>query len=206
MQNTRLPFLCLVGLGLALGAGDAAAQRAVYPCVVDGRAVVSDRPCSGGAATGLGAYGETREARTARSTGPGPSTDWRDPPKAADHLHYQSPPCAELAEGIRNGPSRGLGSRAMGELRVSYREKCADDEQRARARLTEEQGKARDARSAQERAERAEADRRKLSSEQCDEMYRIVAGKRKRAAQMTAGERDDFERFESNWRARCPAG
>lgn len=174
------------------------AQRTMYRCTTDGRASLSDRPCEGRPATGLASIGPVREARS------GQSPSWGSPQKASDFLDHLSPLCAELNEGLRNGPGRGLGHTAMSELRTSYRERCSDDEQAARKRLAEEQSKHRDARESALAADRREIAHVKLSREQCDEMYRIAAARRKKLDTMSGGEREDFERFQANWKSRCP--
>jgi hypothetical protein len=53
---------------------------------------------------------------------------------------------------------------------------------------------------------RCSSEGRNLSRQQCDEMYRIVHGRRQKVAAMAPGERSDFERFEANWQARCQPG
>ena len=188
-------------LGLALffaAAEDATAQRTMYRCSTEGRAYLSDRPCEGRPATGLGAIGPTRAARSAYS-----SSNDRSATKAADFLGYLSPLCAELNEGLRNGPARGLGARARDELRYSYRERCGEEERVARSRLAEDEGRKADARRREQAAETFERDRHKLTREQCDEMYRIIHGRRQKVATMSPGERSDFDRFEATWQARC---
>ena len=195
MTIPPLPWL-LLGAALLWG-GEAAAQRTLYRCTVDGRTSLSDRPCSGGPPqTGLAAIGPAREARASYTSTPTVS-------KAADYLEYLSPLCAELNEGMRNGPARGLGPRALAELHGSYRDRCSDDDQAARKRFAEEQTKKRDARHGELLAEKRERDRIAATREQCDEMYRIVHGRRKKVETMSVGERADFERFEANWKARC---
>ena len=187
----------VMGVLACAGVG-ASAQSTMYQCSSEGRTYLSDRPCGGRPATALRAIGPVREARQSGRTYPeGPGY------KAQEHLQYQSPLCAELSEGMRNGPARGLGSRAQNELHESYRAQCSEDESKARKRLAEENGRQRDLRDNEERAAKAEQARQKLSREQCDEMYRIIHGKRQRVATLTPGERGDFERFEANWKARC---
>lgn len=183
-------------LTLALFAAEAAAQRTLYRCTVDGQTSLSDRPCTGRPATGLAAIGPARDARATESSSGTVS-------KAVNYLDYLSPLCAELAEGLRNGPARGLGPRALYELRSSYQERCSDDDQTARKRFADEQTKKREARNDEVTAEKRERDRLIQSREQCDEMYRIAHGRRKKLDTMSAGERADFERFEANRKARC---
>ena len=188
--------LCVAALCLASGS-NASAQRATYACSSEGRVYYSDRPCAGRPATSLAAIGPTRSNPS--------STDSRDRQvrKAVSYLDYLSPLCAELNEGLRNGPGRGLGSRALAELASSYRDRCGDEDREARLRLAEEQKKRSDARADDLRAENVERARVKLTREQCDEMYRIAHGKLKKLATMSPGERSDFDRFEATRQARC---
>jgi hypothetical protein len=180
-------FAC--ALSSCLGA---LAQRAVYRCNGGSGAYISDRPC-GGALAAIGPVPAPRAAPV------------RDRPvsKASDYLSYLSPTCAELNEGMRNGPARGLSGRALSELHTSYRERCSQDEQEARKKLAEDQKRQQAERDGQLAAASKERERDKLSREQCDEMYRIAHGKRQKVAAMSPGERADFERFEANWKARC---
>jgi hypothetical protein len=178
----------------------ASAQRTTYNCSADGRTYLSDRPCAGRPATALASIGPAANTRS------GSDGRERQVGRAESHLDYLSPLCAELNEGLRNGPARGLGSRAVSELASSYRERCGDEDQQARRRVAEEQKKRREARDDDVRAENVERARAKLSREQCDEMYRIAHGKLKKLSSMTPGERSDFDRFEANRQARCSSG
>ena len=190
--------LLVAGLGL-LASAEASAQRTMYRCVVDGRSTLSDRPCEGRPSTSLTAVGPLRD-RPAYSSGD------VSPGRAVDYLDYMSPVCAELNEGMRNGPARGLRSGAMSELRRSYQERCSEEEQVARQRLGDEQSHRREVRNRELAEEKAERERQKLSREQCDEMYRILHGRRAKVATMSPGERSDFQRFEATWQARCKPG
>jgi hypothetical protein len=195
---TTATFRCLlVALALWSG-GEASAQRTLYRCTVDGQTSLSDRPCVGGVATGLGASGPARDARPVSLSSTPPA------PKASSYLEYLSPPCAGLAEALRTGSARGLAARALYELRSSYQERCSDDDLAARKRFIEDLAKQRDARNSQLAVEKRERDLVTQTREQCDEMYRIAHGRRKKLDTMSAGERADFERFEANWKARCP--
>jgi hypothetical protein len=196
--TTKRTVRCLL-LGLMLVAvGASAQQRTMYRCTVDGKTAWSDRPCAAGAPA-LGSIGPERESRSAGMT------SMPMVPKAANYIEYLSPLCAELNEGMRNGPARGLGARALYELHSSYRERCSDDDQAARKRFAEEQAKRREAANNEQMAEKRERDMIKVSREQCDEMYRIVHTRRKKLDTMTPGERADFDRFEANWKSRCRA-
>ena len=190
--------LLVAGLGL-LASAEASAQRTMYRCSVEGRSTLSDKPCEGRPSTSLTAVGPLRDRTvySSREVAPG---------RAVDYLDYLSPVCAELNEGMRNGPARGLGSRAMSELQRSYRERCGEEEQLARRRLGEDQSHRRELRNRELAEEKSERDRQKLSREQCDEMYRILHGRRPKVPTMSPGERSDFQRFEATWQARCKSG
>jgi hypothetical protein len=185
----------LLALALA-AAGQAPAQRTLYRCVVDGKTSLSDRPCSDGRSASFAAIGPARETRATATTMPSVS-------KATPYLDYLSPICADLNEGMRTGAARGLGPRALSELHNSYRERCSEDDQAARKRFADDQAKKRDVRNDELLAEKRERDQVKLTREQCDEMYRIAHGRRKKLDAMSAGERADFERFEENRKSRC---
>jgi len=174
------------------------AQRPMYRCSAEGRAYLSDRPCEGGAGSSP-AIGPSGDGRSAMESRYGPAPD------VSAVLNHLSPECASLREGVRTGPARGLGSRAMAELVASYWKRCAEEEQVARRRLAEEQQKRREVRDREVATEKVERDRAKLTREQCDEMYRIAYGKRAKLATMTPGERADFDRFEATRQARCGA-
>jgi hypothetical protein len=187
----------IVSVSLACACFAASAQSATL-CSSDGRSYPSDQPCAVRPSTSLRSVGPEREARRSSSSYESASVY-----KAGEHLQYQSPRCSEMSEGIRNGPARGLGRAAQQELQESYRRLCSDDESNARKRLSEEKGRQRESREREDKTAKAEQDRQKLGREQCDEMYRIVSGKRKRVESMTSGERGDFERFEATWKERC---
>lgn len=168
-----------------------------YRCVVDGRMVLSDRPCPG-ASTQLRMVGPThREPMVSRpltlpSAGP-----------AQDHLKYLNPDCAELSEAIRTAPARGVGSATVSGLHREYRAKCSEEDRLARQQLSEAQ-------SDQRKAERAARDAKvqarvqtQREAEQCHEMLRVLHGRRQRASQMTPGELADLQRFEEAYATRC---
>lgn len=92
----------------------------------------------------------------------------------------------------------------MAELRADYQRRCGDDEAAARQRLREAQAQERDRRQDQQAAADAERSRAQLSAEQCHEMLRILHGKRQRTAAMSDGEKADLQRFEDNYKVRCP--
>jgi hypothetical protein len=120
-----------------------------------------------------------------------------------EHVAYMSPQCAQLHDAIRTGPSRGLLYAAMWELRDEYRRKCTEDEQQALQRLYKERLARREARIAQQTAQQAERSRAELERSQCDEMLRILHGRRQRVATMSEGEKGDLQRFEQTYAERC---
>ena len=176
--------------------------QGTYRCGSGSTTYYSDRPC--GVASGntrLGAYGPvTAPVRNA------PSYYYPSMAKAPEHLAYMSVECAELSEGLRTGPARGLTGSTLSELRENYAKRCSEDEQQARQRVYQEHSDQRAQRKANDQAQRDERKRAVVNSEQCYEMLRILHGKRQRAAGMSAGEKADLELFEANYKSRCVAG
>jgi hypothetical protein len=198
MGKTAVAFRVSAALLAALAADIAYAQRTMYSCPSGGRTVMSDRPCEGGSAASYGWIGPTNAARPAGSQD-------RTVAKASDVLNYLSPECAELREGLRNGPARGITSRTYSDLLASYQRRCGEEEQQANRRLAEDNRLKREIQAREAASEKFERDRVKLTREQCDEMYRIAHGKRPKLATMSPGERADFDRFEATRQARCGA-
>ncbi|MCR5884044.1 hypothetical protein LRS03_14755 [Rhizobacter sp. J219] len=190
---------CVLGaLALvALAAWPAAQAQSLHRCSDNGKAYYSDKPCPANGATRITAYGPppTRDAYSGSS-----STRLQ---KAPDHLSFMSPECASLSEAIRTARTRGVGYDTQQDLRDEFRRKCGEEEREARRQLheTEKQRRieARDQRVAQQQ-ERVQAT---MTLEQCREMGRIVAERKKRFDSMTPGERGDFERFQTNFGERC---
>jgi hypothetical protein len=112
--------------------------------------------------------------------------------------------CAQLNDALRTGPTRGLKSGPMAELRADYLKRCSDNEASARDQLREAEKQQLDRRQDQQAATQAEKSCAAMSNEQCYEMLRILHGKRQRAASMSDGEKADLQRFEDNYKARCP--
>jgi hypothetical protein len=126
--------------------------------------------------------------------------------KAGEHLQYMSTECANLAEGLRTGPARGLRGSALSELSENYRKQCGEDEQQARQHLWQLQADEKTQRKQVEQAQGNERKRAIIASEQCNEMLGALHARRKRSATMTAGERADLDLFEANYKARCTTG
>ena len=183
---------------LVMLAAPAAVAQALYRCNNGAGTYVSDRPCQSAGAPAV-----------FRSIGPVPerpsyNRDYMPAlQKAPDILPYLGPECAQMNDAVRTGPTRGLKSAAMSELQTNYRLRCAEDEQQAYQKMRQSRNDERDQRKVAQAAQNAEAARAKLGVDQCNEMLRILSGKRQRAASMTPGEQRDLELFEANYRARC---
>ena len=202
MAMPRFPYLAaLVGIVLPmLALPAAAAGPTTYNCSGDGVSWVSTRPCPGAHNTELRGMGNNQPPPSSGSTyGPAMA-------KAPEYLQYLSVECAQLNDAIRTGPARGLKSGPMDELQSDYRKRCAEEDQLARKRQREADDQQRDRREDQQAAVKAEKTRAATSSEQCYEMLRILHGKRQRVATMNDGERADLQRFEDNYKSRCPRG
>jgi hypothetical protein len=177
-----------------------AMSQAMYRCSNGSSTYISDRPCAGAPAGKLGALAP------APSRGDYAAPSYSPPVgKAPDHLAYLSPPCASLNDAIRTGPARGLKSQAMSDLRNEYRNKCEDDEHSARQKVYEDKRERRDQAKAAQQAEQRDRQRAAANREQCQELLRILHGKRKQLDTMTPGEKADFQRFEASYQERCKA-
>lgn len=172
-------------------------SQPVYQCSANGQTWLSRTPCPAGPSAGgtvlkqYGAVPERPSYPTYRRSG--------DPRPAEAHTQYLSADCARVSEGIRTGPSRGVPSNVIAELRQEYQRKCQDEDNEARKQAHQDEKRARDERkAARNAAQMAQADVARQSA-QCDEMLRTLASERRRLETLTPGERDDLERFQ----ARC---
>jgi hypothetical protein len=190
-------MLSLIGLVIASASGPASAQ--VYRCSNGGSTYLSDRPCSGAPAGRLGMVGPSD--RSARE----PVGSSYIPPigKAPEHLAYMSAECASLNDAIRTGPARGLKSSTMSDLQTEYSRKCREEESAAYQRLAQQRSEDRQEKQSREKAFQAQVSQAQRSREQCDELLRILAAKRRQVDGMNAGEKADFQRFEASYNARC---
>ena len=192
--------------GVILAAGSLAAlphagAQSLYRCGSGASTYLSDRPCGTGATLGkLGGYGPQAQRAAAPSSSYQPPVD-----KAPDHLAYLSPACASLNDAIRTGPARGLKSQALSDLHREYRSKCADDESEAMQKLSRKLTDDRNTRRSEQAAQQADQTRVTREHDQCQELLRILHGKRQRLGSMNAGERAGFERSDANYHARCNA-
>jgi len=192
----------LVGV-LATAVSPAFAQ-ALYRCSSGTGTYVSDRPCTSAIDTNrtqLRAIGSTPQPSRYVSPGYSPRIA-----KAGEHLQYMSTECANLAEGLRTGPARGVTGSTLSELAENYRKQCGEDEQQARVRLAQQQADDRTQLKQQDQARNDDRKRAVIATEQCNEMLGALHARRKRSATMTPGEKSDLDLFEANFRARCTSG
>lgn len=184
---------------LLLALGTAAQGQSLNRCTDGGRAYYSDKPCPGSGATRITTFGP-EPARPDYSRHTGSSSRLQ---KAPEHLTRMSAECASLNDAMRTAGARGVGYDTQRELREEYRRKCSEEESEAHRQAREDERRrrleARDQRVAQQQ-ERAQAS---MTLEQCREMGRIVAERKKRLDSMTPGEKGDFERFQANFGERC---
>jgi hypothetical protein len=175
--------------------------QSTYKCGASGSIYYSDRPCPA----------DTKAAVVASTLPPPvpaqPAVDLR-----TEYIAYLGPECRSLKgsinalQGARSTAVRSdweLRRRQMADLLERYRGQCLEQERRALSRVYELD----QAQRAQQRAEfaqrQAEQNRQAAEKDQCLEMRRIRQAKRQRVDTMSAGERADFERFETAFAARC---
>jgi len=191
--------ILFVAIGVIALWGASQVQAQVYRCQGVTGTYMSDRPCPNSAtsAPNIGVVGPVARPAYGRPNYL-PSAG-----KAEDHINYLSPRCSELSEGIRTGRARGVDSRTMSDLQNNYRRECGDEDSAARQRWHEDQRAAKDQKKSVAVAQQAEVRQAKLTQEQCHEMLRILAGKRRQADTMTDGQKADLQRFQANYSDRC---
>jgi hypothetical protein len=190
-------FLAAATAVVLMVAGACASAQAVHRCNSGSGAYISDRPCAGAPPTVLKFHGPVAD-RTSHQTSYTPPLA-----KAPDILPYLGVECAMMNDAVRTGPTRGLKGAAMSELQQNYRLRCAEDEQQAHQKMSEAKRDDRAQRQQVQAAQNAEQARVRTGIAQCNELLGILAGKRLRTVSMTEGERNDHERSEANYRARC---
>jgi site-specific DNA-cytosine methylase len=186
-----------IAVAALAAAWPAAVHAQTYRCNVQGRQVLSDRPCAPGAHTKLSNYGPTQREVPARPV------QHASIGRAPDHLQYLSTECAQLNDAMRTATARGVGYEVQRDLRVEYQRKCADDDSEARRQAWQDKSAERQARRDERDARANEKAQTQREREQCHEMLRILHGKRQRATALTPGEQADLQRFEDNYNARC---
>ena len=181
-------------------AGLAAGASGMYRCYNGSSMFVSDKPCRvnkreekftamGPAANPMPMRGQSYNL---------PSVD-----KAPEHLRYLSTDCAQLNDAIRTAPARGLRSDVIYQLRSEYQIKCSDDESDAYRALGKERDQQRQERRAEQQAQQTQKELSLRERDRCNEMLRILHGKRSQFDSMTEGQKNDFVNFQSNYSMRC---
>jgi len=198
-------WMAVAGLfGVLATAASPTWAQAAYRCSSGGGTYFSDRPCTGAgdsSRTQLRAIGPVQQQDRYASPSYSPHMA-----KAGEHLQYMSVECANLAEGLRTGPARGVRGAALSELSENYRRQCGEDEQQARQRLSQDQSDERTQRKRQDQTRSDDRKRAVIASEQCNEMLGALHARRQRSATMTPGEKADLDLFEANYKARCTSG
>jgi hypothetical protein len=192
-------WLMAVAACATLWPAAAVQAQSTYRCNVQGRQVLSDRPCASSTPNALKTYGPTERETIA----PTRSTQYGSVSRAPDHLQYLSPECAQMNDAIRTASTRGVGHAVQRDLHTEYQRKCADDDNEARRQVYQDKSAQREARRDERTARANEKAQTQREREQCNEMLRILHAKRQRAATLTAGEQGDLQRFEENYNARC---
>ena len=186
-------------------AGMACAQARSYLCRAGDTWYQSTRPCPAEpplsvSSTRLRKFGEDPRLgapATFRGT-------LQRPAEAPEHLEYLSARCAEISEGIRTGPARGVSYSTIGELRREYEKKCREEDREARQQVAANKNAERERWLGDRKAQRMQAQEAVRYAQRCDEQLRLLHGRRKRADSMTDGERADLARFEATYRDTCP--
>lgn len=123
--------------------------------------------------------------------------------RASELLPYLSPRCAELNDAIRTAPARGVHGDLLYQLQNEYRDRCSDEDAMARSRLYEQRSADRQAQSEAREVGLAQRQLSEREQAQCAELLRILAGRRKRLAELTPGEQGDLQRSEAAYNQRC---
>lgn len=199
-HSIRRSILRTALFGLLAAAGTVQAQS--YRCSTGSGYRYSSTPCAGSRQQEdrMGSYGPATSSyqRLGRESSPSYSR-MQDVP---DYYAYLSPACKEINDAMRTAPSRGVGGDAARDLQREWSQRCSDDANEAQKSLRQARSDEHD----RKRTAVADARARQVSAdvhrEQCDEMLRILARKRKRA-DLSDGERADLARFEANFEQRC---
>ncbi len=189
----------MVAAGALCLAASAQAQSTLYKCPSGHGFAWSDRPCHAQGNASVQAYGPVEQRPSSSSY-----TSYTPPLKRApEHQAYLSPRCADLNDALRTAPSRGVRGQALIDLQDTYRRDCAEDEQAAYQQLYRARNEQRESRKAQQMAEQAVRDEQRTHREQCDEMARILHGRRQKLDQLNDGQKADLQRFQDSYTQRC---
>lgn len=187
---------CAWALTLAVSAQ---AQSTLYKCPSGNGFSWSDRPCNAQGRAAIQSYGPVEQRPSSSSY-----SSYTPPLKRApEHQAYLSPRCADLNDAVRTAPSRGVKGQALIDLQDTYRRDCADDEQAAYQQLYRARNEQRESRKAQQMAEQAARDEQRMHREQCEEMGRILLGRRQKIDQLNEGQKADLQRFQDSYAQRC---
>ncbi len=191
--------LTLLGLSVLIaGIATTALAQNRYNCrQPNGLYMLSDRPCPG-TNTPIDAPSYTAPSQAARysANGSGRAND------IPEYLPYMTPRCSALNDAIRTSNARGVGYRAVDELRRNYQQECAENESEARNRVYQDRNAANKARNEARITEIEAQQQSQAAQQQCDESRRIISSK-KRRTDLSDAERAELQRFEVNIRARC---
>lgn len=191
MKSKHAAALALLAL-MVTTSPEAWAQK-VYRCTSGKTTVLSDRPCPDADIT------QQQPLKVA------PASDSSTAMRLGAE-QFLNPACAELYEALRNANTRGLSYDRQADLHKEFRLKCAEDARQANQRYLRAAIKAQEESRAQQAAQQREKDAETALRDQCGELRRILADRRKRVDSMTPGERADLERSEQNYSARCAKG
>jgi hypothetical protein len=183
-------------IGLLLGVASFAAAAQAYRCSSGDRTYFSDRPCNG--ETKLQQYGPvTTNPRYTPST-PGA-------PKAQPHVKYLNSGCASISEAIRTGPARGVRGDVIQGLHEEYRQKCALDDQDARAQAQQDLSAQRQTQIAQRDVNVADKQLAKERADRCNGMRDVISLKRRREAELNVKEVEALRSLEKTYNEVCIA-
>jgi hypothetical protein len=118
-------------------------------------------------------------------------------------LPYMSPRCAQLYEAQLNGFARRTSASIGAGVRDEFQSDCPDAVNDARQSLNRDKlGKYTSAQD-QKVAAKSAAQQDMMTRDQCSELLRILANKRKRIDSMSPGEKEDQARSEERYAGRC---
>ena len=117
-------------------------------------------------------------------------------------LPYLSARCASLNDAIRTAPTRGLKYDTINQMNKEYYRECAEEENEANARLSQERRDKRQQVNQDKTNANLDKERASQREQQCAESRRILQTKRART-DLNEGEKNELRRFEENFRSRC---
>lgn len=188
--------LLLAALTLGFAAG---AQAQSYRCSNGSTIYYSDRPCAGPPPTKLGSYGGSPSRAPASSYTPAlPRAG-----KPQEHTKYLSAECADIAEGIRTAPARGVRDDVVAGLHEEYRQKCRLQDEEARRQLQQDAGERDSQLRAQRESVALKRDEAQRQAQQCNGMRDVIALKRSREKSLNETEIAALRSLEASYNTRC---